>query len=100
MTTWPCVTEATHALGRLNNRLALLHWIAREAALVREFPAREIARMIPWMQRYSTARREMDFADASVVWLASELGTTEILTTDRNDFERYRTPAGKPFRLL
>jgi predicted nucleic acid-binding protein len=99
VTTWPCVTEATHLLDRLDNRLRLLAWLVDGAALVREFPASELARMGRWMRRYSV-RREMDFADASLVWLAGELDSSEILTTDRRDFERYRTPAGKPFRLL
>lgn len=34
----------------------------------------------------------MDFADASLVWVAEQTGVLEILTTDR-DFEIYRTRA-------
>ena len=36
--------------------------------------------------------RPMDFADASLVWVAEQTGVLEILTTDR-DFEIYRTRA-------
>ena len=54
-----------------------------------------IARMLA---RYSD--REMDLADACLVWLAGEVGTHRILTTDRRDFDIYRTPDGKPFERL
>jgi predicted nucleic acid-binding protein len=100
LTTWPCVTEATHMLRVLDNRLDLLAWLAQGGARVYDFDALNLKQMAGWTRRYSDRRREMDLADASLVWLAGELGTTEILTTDRNDFGRYRTPAGKPFRLL
>ncbi len=42
----------------------------------------------------------MDFADASLMWLAISSGTTEILTVERADFERYRLPSGKVFSIL
>ena len=42
----------------------------------------------------------MDFADATLVLLAEELGLTEILTLDKRGFSTYRTPTGKRFRLL
>ncbi len=42
----------------------------------------------------------MDFADASLYWLAVESGITEIMTVDVNDFSRYRLPDGRAFTLL
>jgi len=99
LTTWPCVTEATHMLRSRDNRVDLLHWIAAGGAEVREFRATELVGMAVWIRRYSE-RREMDFADASLVWLAAATGTTEILTVDRTDFERYRLPNGKSFEIL
>ena len=43
------------------------------------------------MRRYgASSRREMDLADASLIWLAHETGLREIMTTDANDFSRYR----------
>jgi predicted nucleic acid-binding protein len=57
--------------------------------------------MIGWMQRYTESnKREMDFADATLYWLAIETGILEIMTLDRNDFERYRLPDGRAFVLL
>jgi uncharacterized protein len=99
LTTWPCVTEATHMLKVLDNRIDMLHWIAAGGVRAREFPSSELLAMAEWMRRYSQ-RREMDFADASLMWLAISLGTTEILTVDRADFERYRLPSGKAFSIL
>jgi predicted nucleic acid-binding protein len=42
----------------------------------------------------------MDFADATLVQLAEELGVMDILTLDRRGFSRYRTVKGKAFRLV
>ena len=42
----------------------------------------------------------MDLADASLVWLANNIGITDIITIDRADFAIYRTAKGKPFRNL
>jgi uncharacterized protein len=43
--------------------------------------------------------REVDFADACLIHLATELQTGEVLTLDR-DFEVYRWNVNKPFHLL
>ena len=45
-------------------------------------------------------KREMDFADASLYWLAAETGIRDILTIDVSDFGRYRLPDGQAFNLL
>ncbi len=42
----------------------------------------------------------MDFADATLVLLAQEVGVTDILTLDRRGFSTYKTAKGKAFRLL
>ncbi|MDD5036137.1 MAG: hypothetical protein PHE55_15405 [Methylococcaceae bacterium] len=42
----------------------------------------------------------MDLADASLYWLANQTGIVEIMTVDRNDFERYRLPDVRAFVLL
>jgi hypothetical protein len=49
------------------------------------------------MDKY--ADTPMDFADATLVLLAEELGVMDILTLDRRGFSTYRTAKGKPFRL-
>lgn len=99
LTTWPCVTEALHVLPRLSMKLGLLRWLAGAAAIVQPFDAHDLPPMITWIEQYS-GRREMDFADASLVWLAQRTGCTRIMTTDLRDFARYRLPGGKSFQIL
>lgn len=98
LTTWPCVTEATHLLERIDLQLGLLTYIHRGFISIFEFAAADLDYFMAWMAKYRD--RPMDFADASLVWLAADTGTTEILTTDRADFQIYRLPSGKHFRLL
>lgn len=50
------------------------------------------------MQKYDDT--PMDFADATLVLLAEELGVSEILTLDKRGFATYRTSTGKRFRLV
>ncbi len=53
------------------------------------------------MRRYTAApRTEMDLADASLVWLATDTGVTTIMTLDVRDFSRYRLPDGRAFEIL
>ena len=40
----------------------------------------------------------MDLADASLVWLAGEVGSNLIATTDRTDFAIYRGARNRPFK--
>jgi len=98
LTTWPCVTEATHLLERVDLQLGLLTYIHRGFVSVRAFAEADLEHFIAWIAKYRD--HPMDFADASLVWLAAESGVTSILTTDRTDFETYRLPRGKRFRVL
>lgn len=54
-----------------------------------------------WMRRHTEpGKRDMDLADASLVWLADKIGLREIMTVDIGDFNRYRLPDGSAFVLL
>ena len=50
------------------------------------------------MEKY--ADTPMDFADATLVLLADDLGVLDVLTLDRRGFSAYRTAKGKAFRLV
>lgn len=50
------------------------------------------------MKKY--ADLPMDFADASLVWLADKFGTGDILTLDERGFRTYRFRGNRRFRLL
>lgn len=99
ITTWPCVVEAAYLLDP-PHRYELLQWIEIGGAQIYPFDAHHLGGIVRWMRRYTDVRREMDLADASLYWLASETGVTAILTVDVADFRRYRLPNGAHFELL
>ena len=100
VTTWPCVVEAAYLLDP-PQRFELLHWIELGGVQIYPFEPHHLGAMIVWMERYTeSGKREMDLADASLYWLATETGITDVLTVDVADFSRYRLPDGKSFRLL
>lgn len=99
-TTWPCVVEASHILAP-RRRYAMLRWVADGALSVFPFDQQALEPMVDMMRRYTeTPRTEMDLADASLVWLASDTGVASIMTTDRRDFSRYRLADGRAFEIL
>ena len=53
------------------------------------------------MRRYTKKyKRDMDLADASLLWLAHESGLREVMTIDVKDWARYRLPGGEALSLL
>ena len=46
------------------------------------------------------ADRDIDLADAALIWLANRTGVRHVLTTDRGDFGVYRLKNGKRFDLV
>ncbi len=99
-TTWPCVVEACHFL-RADKRTLMLRWLEKGGASVFPFNQDDLSDMVELMQRYTEPpRTEMDFADASLVWLASATKVTAIMTLDVRDFWRYRLADGRAFELL
>jgi predicted nucleic acid-binding protein len=101
ITTWPVLTETSHLLATRLGPTALFAFVesaARGAFEIFELTPRQLPVMLALMQKYRTL--PMDLADASLVLLAGELGSGEILSTDRRDFETYRWKERKPFRNL
>lgn len=100
VTTWPCLVEASYILDA-PQRFELLEWVEQGGVQVFPFDSSHLAVMLPWMRRYSEkTKRDMDLADASLLWLAHETGLREIMTIDVNDFARYRLPGGEALTLL
>jgi hypothetical protein len=98
--TWPCVVEAAYLLDA-PHRYEMLAWIELGGAQIYPFEPRHLSDMVGWMKRYTErGKQEMDFADASLYWLASETGARHILTIDKADVSRYRLPDGQSFDLL
>ncbi len=77
--------------------LALYQWIERGGMEIATLGRNELVSTIDWITRY--ADRPMDLADASLVVTAIKTGCINVWTLDRADFETYRLPGRKRFRL-
>lgn len=99
-TTWPCVGEASYLLD-VPQRYTLLRWVAAMGIRVFPFAQESLEPMVDLMRKYTeNPRTEMDLADASLVWLATDTDVTRIMTLDVRDFSRYRLPDGRGFEIL
>ena len=93
------VVETCHFL-QLDARRALLDWLAVDASApaVIDVPPQAYPDLVRTMERYK--ERDVDFADAALVWLAEQTGDRRILTVDEADFRRFRLKAGARFELI
>lgn len=97
VSTLPVVTEACHFLNQAG-KVALLTWIRRGGLTVQPVGVDDFDEIIAHIIRYG--EHEMDFADATLVWLAELVNTLDVMTIDRRDFQIYRSRSGKAFNLL
>jgi len=72
--------------------------VASDTQIAESTDPRHILAAAQLMDKYSDT--PMDFADATLVLLADELGFTDVLTLDRRGFSTYRTAKGRGFRLV
>ena len=99
-TTWPCVVEVCHFLGA-NAVQRFLRWVSEGGVIVFPFDVSNLPDLADLMARYTAEpRTEMDLADASLVWLAQDTNTLNLMTMDVRDFSRYRLPDGRHFEIL
>ena len=82
------------ARGKAN----LLEWILRGGIAVAEFPADAYREIRTIILRY--ADRDIDFADAALVWFAGVSGCRSVLTVDDRDFGIYRLRGNKRFDVI
>jgi len=97
LTTEAVLTEALALLSRAQ-QLRCLDWLgdaARGGLLEVDRDAPDFRAFEKLVRKY--ADQPMDFADASVVLLATRSGVREILTADRRDFAVYRLPGRARF---
>ena len=98
LTTWAVLMEFSHLAPSVDATLPLYQWIERGGLELLSLGRDELVTAIDWITRY--ADRPMDLADASLVVAALKTGSTQIWTLDRNDFETYRLPGRKHFKLV
>ena len=100
LTTWPCITEASYLLSPRHHQ-GMLRWIAEGGIQVYPFESSDLEDMLSWMAAYTEPKKIlMDFADASLYWVAVHTGTNLVFTKDQRDFLRYRLPDGRAFEIL
>ena len=97
VSTLPVITEVCHFLN-VDGKVALLTWIGRGGLSLQPVGMGDLPEMTALIERY--ANREMDFADATLVWLADLLNTLDVMTIDRRDFLAYRSRRGAAFNLV
>ena len=100
--TLPVLTEAFHLLDPGSKGSSNLRAFVMKGGMGIFFMDNEaVIRAFKLMEKY--ADHPMDLADASLVVAAERLGTTDVFTIDRNDFESYRVKRGHryyPMNLL
>lgn len=98
VTTEAVLTESTHLLGRIvGGAIACLDFVLSGGALLVPATANSIRRARELMNQYADC--PMDFADATLVVLAEDLGTNLVMTTDQRDFSIYRIAGRKRFNI-
>ena len=95
LSTWPVLTETCHLIAEPLVP-AFMQWVAMGGVTIADLPASAAPAMASRMGKY--ADLPMDLADASLIWLAENLGVLDVLTLDQRDFGVYRTERGKALR--
>ena len=101
ITTHAVMTEVCHLLLERQGVKAQLQFMEMyRLGAFDVFEIKEIhkERLVELMRQY--ADLPMDFADASMVLVAENLGHGRILSTDQRDFHTYRWKNTKPFENL
>jgi len=99
VTTEAVLTEALYLVGpSWRPQSSCLEFILRGAVLLVPPSLKSLQRVSELMEKY--ADRPMDYADATLVALAEDLGTDRVFTLDREDFSIYRSHGKRPFQVL
>jgi predicted nucleic acid-binding protein len=98
VTSLAVITETTHLLDfDLRNQWAFLDWVCEGGVQVSEITVEGIASCRARMEKYRD--RPMDFADATLIWLAEQSGIAQVLSVDA-DFDVYRIGRKKLGNLI
>jgi uncharacterized protein len=99
LTSEAVLTELFHLAGDSRVAMEAAWKFVRSGALVQAtIEDAELGHLRDLMSRYWD--RPMDFADATLVYLARRESLSTILTVDRADFETYRIEAKRKFRVF
>lgn len=94
---WEVLTEAGHLLND-TGKLNLMRWAATGRLTVLGSDPARLADMADYMERYADGGA--DLADVALIFASERTGIASILTVDRRDFDRFRTPKGQRLKRL
>ena len=98
MTTVAVLTELFYFVHQDPMRTNLIwRFLSGGVVELASIEARDLPEIEHLMQRY--ADRPMDFADATLVYVAGREGIADMLTIDHDDFETYRFGRNRRFRI-
>jgi predicted nucleic acid-binding protein len=98
LTTEAVITEATHLLGRIPGGASLvLKFVLDGGAVLVPGSDGALRRADAVVRRY--ANLPLDYADATLVVLAEDVGSPHILTLDRRDFSTLRWGKSRAFQI-
>lgn len=93
------LTELFHLVGDSRHEMEAAWRLVRSGAIVLAvIEDSELPQIQALMSRYSD--RPMDFADATLVYLAKREALSTIFTVDHADFDTYRIEGRRRFRVL
>ena len=93
------LTELFHLVGDSRHEMETAWKFIRSGAIrLAVIEDSELSAIQTLMLRYWD--RPMDFADATLVYLASRENLSTVFTVDRSDFNTYRIEGRKRFRIL
>ena len=99
LTTEAVITEAMYLLRSVpNGACNCLHMFTRGHAVLVPVSVPTLERVEVLMAKYADV--PMDYADATLVALAEDVGVYDILTLDRRGFGAYRPHGRGTFRIL
>ncbi len=99
LTSEAVLTELFHLVGDSRSSVEAAWGLVRSGAIVLgSIGDDELAELRALMAKYRD--RPMDFADATLVYLARRERLSSILTVDHSDFETYRIEGTRKFRIL
>lgn len=99
LTSEAVLTELFHLVGDDKKAVdAAWRFLRSGAITIGTITDEELPTIQALMARYHD--RPMDFADATLVYLARRSSIVNIFTVDNNDFETYRIDARRRFRIV
>ena len=97
ITVSPVIVETCHFLGA-EGKIQLLDLAQSPRLRTLELPLGAYSEISTTIRKY--ADRDIDLADAALIWLANRTGVRRILTVDTADFGVYRLTGTKRFELV